>query len=178
MEEPGTMVERVEAMIFVVRGLRVILDEGIASLYEVETGNLVRAVHRNMERFPEDFVFRLTAPEADEMRAVRGGVRQRGGRRTLPYAFTEHGVAMLSGVLRSERAVRVNVQVIRAFIRMRNLLAAQHELSARLDELEARYDSQFSVVFDAIRQLMTPPAPPRKQIGFVPAEDPSEEPSA
>ena len=88
-------------------------------------------------------------------------------------AFTEHGVAMLSGVLRSERAVRVNVQVVRAFIRMRNVIAAQCELSLRLDELETRYDSQFSVVFDAIRQLMLPPAPPRNPIGFVPPEDSS-----
>ena len=152
MDEPEVMVEQVESMIHVVRGLRVILDEDIAALYEVDTKNLVRAVHRNRERFPDDFAFRLTTSELAGVRTEQPVIRQRGGRRNLPMAFTEHGVAMLSGVLRSERAVRVNIQVVRAFIRMRNLIVAERELSLRLDEPEERYDSQFSVVFDAIRQ--------------------------
>jgi hypothetical protein len=172
VDDSAVVGEQVESMIHVVRGVRVILDEDIAALYEVETGNLVRAVHRNQERFPEDFVFRLTTAELADLNARQRVSPRRGGRRNLPMAFTEHGVAMLSGVLRSERAVRVNVHIIRAFIRMRNMLAAQHELSQRLDELEAKYDSQFRVVFDAIRQLMLPPTLPRNPIGFVPPEKP------
>jgi len=166
MDEPIEIAEQVHSMIHVVRGLRVILDEDIASLYGVETGNLTRAVQRNQERFPEDFAFRLTTAEATEFRLAKGKSGQHGGRRTTPMAFTEHGVSMLSGVLRSERAVRVNVQTVRAFIRMRDMLAAQNELSVRLDELEARYDSQFSAVFSAIRQLMAPSMPPRNPVGF------------
>ncbi|MEI7813755.1 MAG: ORF6N domain-containing protein [Coriobacteriia bacterium] len=173
MDEPQVVLEQVESMIHVVRGLRVILDEDIAALYEVDTRSLVRAMRSNQERFPDDFVFRLTSSELAELRTREGGNRGRGGRRNLPMAFTEHGVAMLSGVLRSERAVHVNVEVVRAFIRMRNMMTAQHELSLRLDELENRYDSQFGVVFDAIRQLMLPPAPPRNPIGFGPPDDSS-----
>jgi len=161
----------IELLIHEVRGSRVILDEDIAVLYEVETRHLVQAVQRNQDRFPTDFMFRLTREEFDELRANLGVVGQHGGRRKAPYAFTEHGVAMLSGVLRSERAVQANVLVIRAFVRMRTVISAHRELVARIDELEARYDSQFSVVFEAIRQLMLPPAPPRNPIGFAPQED-------
>ena len=171
MDEPLAMLDQIETMIHIVRGVRVILDEDMAVLYQVETRNLVRAVHRNQERFPDDFAFRLTPSEVIAVHSSQDRVRQRGGRRNLPIAFTEHGVAMLSGVLRSERAVRVNVQVVRAFVRMRYMLTAQNELSLRLDDLEAKYDSQFSVVFDAIRQLMSPPTPKRNPVGFVPPED-------
>ena len=163
----------VELLIYEVRGLRVILDEDIAALYQVETSQLVRAVQRNPERFPDDFMFRLTPEEFDELWSNLGRSGQHGGRRKPPYAFTEHGVAMLSGVLRSDRAAKANVLIVRAFVRMRTVITAHRELAARIDELEARYDSQFSVIFDAIRQLMIPPAPPRNPIGFAPPEDSS-----
>lgn len=163
----------IENWIHEVRGFRIILDEDIAALYQVETRQLVRAVQRNRGRFPDDFMFRLTGEEFDELWSKMGRGGHHGGRRKAPYAFTEHGVAMLSGVLRSERAVEANVQVIRAFVRMRTVIAAHRELAARVDDLEAKYDSQFRVVFDAIRQLMVPPVPPRRPVGFGPPEDSS-----
>jgi hypothetical protein len=160
----------IELLIHEIRGVRVILDEDIAALYEVETGQLVRSVVRNLDRFPSDFMFRLAPDEFDALRAATGKAGEHGGRRKPPYAFTEHGVTMLSGVLRSERAVEVNVLVVRVFVRMRTVLAAHRELAARIDELECRYDSQFRVVFDAIRQLVVPPEPKRNLIGFQPPE--------
>jgi hypothetical protein len=172
MDSSALSVGDVELLIHEVRGIRIILDEDIAALYEVETRQLVRAVHRNAGRFPEDFMFRLSQQEFDELRSTLGRIGQHGGRRKAPYAFTEHGVTMLSGVLRSERAVQVNVLVIRAFVRMRSVISAHRELLTRIDELEAKYDSQFSVVFNAIRQLMTPPARTRNPIGFTPPPDP------
>jgi hypothetical protein len=157
----------VELMIHEVRGLRVILDEDIAVLYDVETRQLVRAVQRNGARFPADFMFRLSTDEFADLRERQGRAGQHGGRRTAPYAFTEHGVAMLSGVLHSERAIEANVIVVRAFVRMRTVISAHRELAARLEELEAKYDGQFEIVFRAIRQLMEPPDPgPRHPIGF------------
>lgn len=164
----------IELLIHEVRGSRVILDEDIATLYQVETRHLVQAVQRNRNRFPSDFMFRLTREEFDELRASLGVAGQHGGRRKAPYAFTEHGVAMLSGVLRSERAVKANVMVIRAFVRMRTVITAHRELVTRIDELEARYDSQFSIVFDAIRQLMTPPALTRNPFGFTAPKEPAD----
>jgi hypothetical protein len=161
----------VEVLIHEVRGLRVILDENIAALYQVDTRQLVRAVQRNADRFPPDFMFRLAPSEFDELWASLGRTGQHGGRRKAPYAFTEHGVAMLSGVLRSERAVEANILIVRAFVRMRTVLSAHRELAARIDDLEAKYDSQFSVIFDAIRQMMIPPVPPRNPLGFAPQED-------
>lgn len=158
--------DTIESLIHTVRGHRVILDEDIAALYGVETRQLVRAVQRNAERFPQDFMFRLTAEEFGALWRDLDKSGRHGGRRKVPYVFTEHGVAMLSGVLRSDRAIRVNVQIIRAFVRMRAVLAAHEDLAVRLDELEAKYDQQFSVVFDAIRQLMLPPAPPHRPVGF------------
>ena len=161
----------VEVLIHEVRGLRVILDEDIAALYQVDTRQLVRAAQRNVDRFPSDFMFQLTTCEFDELWASLGRTGQHGGRRKAPFAFTEHGVAMLSGVLRSGRAVEANIMIVRAFVRMRTVLSAHRELTARIDDLEAKYDSQFSVIFDAIRQLMMPPVPPRNPIGFAPQED-------
>ena len=143
------------------------LDRDLASLYEVETKVLNRAVQRNLKRFPSDFMFQLTAEEADFLRCQIGTSKKgRGGRRYLPYVFTEQGVAMLSSILNSERAVLVNVEIMRAFVKLRQLLASNTELSRRLDELESKYDKQFRVVFDAIRQLMTTPVRDRKEIGF------------
>jgi hypothetical protein len=131
---------------------------------------LVRAVKRNQERFPPDFTFQLTDDEFERLRCQFGTSNMpqgRGGRRYAPYAFTEQGVAMLSGVLRSQRAVAVNVEIMRTFVRLRQMLASHADLARKLDALEQKYDAQFKIVFDAIRQLMAPPAPgPRRKIGF------------
>jgi hypothetical protein len=159
-------VERIETVIFFVRGERVILDADIATLYGVETKALVRAVKRNLDRFPEDFMFHLTQEEISNLR-YQFGTSSWGGRRYLPYAFTEQGVAMLSGVLRSEQAVRVNVEIMRTFVRLRRMINEQAELARKLDDLEERYDEQFKVVFDALRELMAPPEETEgRRIGF------------
>lgn len=144
------------------------LDKDLATLYQVETKALVQAVQRNRNRFPPDFMFQLSVQEFTALRSQIVTSKGRGGRRTAPYAFTEHGVAMLSSVLRSERAVEINIEVIRAFVKLRQLVASNAELAIRLSHLEQRYDSQFKVVFDAIRQLMSDgtQVPPKRRIGF------------
>ncbi|HBB98077.1 MAG TPA: DNA-binding protein [Blastocatellia bacterium] len=159
--------EKIERAIYFIRGEKVMLDRDLADLYGVETKMLNRAVKRNLRRFPLDFMFQLSAEEASSLRYQIGTSKNtRGGRRYLPYVFTEQGVAMLSTALNSERAVLVNIEIMRAFVKLRQMLASNSELSHRLDELEGKYDRQFKVVFDAIRQLMSPPVPARKQIGF------------
>jgi len=167
-EEPSVVQsEGIQQSIVAIRGQRVMLDSDLAALYGVATRVLVQAVQRNLERFPEDFMFRLTREEFEALRSqIVISNPGRGGRRALPYAFTEQGVAMLSSVLRSERAIRVNIEIMRAFVRLREMLASHGELARRLDELEQRYDEQFKAVFDAIRQLMTPSAPARRRLGF------------
>jgi len=159
-------VEQIEALILLIRGQKVMLDADLAALYGVETRVLVRAVGRNRDRFPDDFMFQLTREAFGDLRSQIGISSRWGGRRYRPYAFTEHGVAMLSSVLRSERAVQVNIEIMRSFVRLRGLLASNAELARRLDHLEAQYDQQFRVVFDTIRELMTPPEPPRRSLGF------------
>jgi hypothetical protein len=154
-----------------IRGQRVILDEDLASLYGVETRALVQAVKRNSSRFPADFMFRLTGPEFERLRSQFVISNGSGGRRHRPYAFTEQGVAMLSSVLHSRRAVRVNVEIMRAFVRLRNLLATHQRLSRKLALMERKYDAQFKVVFDAIRQLMIDETVQRRRIGFVAGGD-------
>ena len=159
--------ETIEKAIYLIRGEKVMLDRDLASLYGVETGARNRAVKRNLQRFPQDFMFQLTTEESDFLRCQIGiSKRGRGGRRFLPYVFTEQGVAMLSSVLNSERAVLVNIEIMRAFVKLRQMLASNVELSRRLDELENKYDKQFRIVFDAIRRLMATPARGRKEIGF------------
>lgn len=155
--------KRIERSILVLRGEKVILDADIAELYGVETRTLVQAMKRNLDRFPPDFMFQLTPDEVESLRS-QIVISNRGGRRYLPYAFSEQGVAMLSSVLRSERAVQINIEVMRVFVRLRRMMSTREDLIRRLDELEQRYDAQFKVVFDALRQLMA--AAPRKQIGF------------
>ena len=173
--------ERIERRILLIRGQKVMLDSDLAELYEVETKALNRAVRRNIERFPRDFMFELTAGEFESLRCHFGTSNlrsqivtsnRRGGRRYLPLAFTEQGVAMLSSVLRSERAVQVNIAIMRAFVKLREMLASNRDLARRLEEMEQKYDAQFRVVFDAIRELMTPPAKPRRRIGFGSAAQP------
>jgi hypothetical protein len=156
----------IETRILVLRGQRVMLDADLAQLYAVPTKSLVRAVKRNVARFPPDFMFQLSAEEFLNLRYQAGTSSLWGGRRHVPYAFTEQGVAMLSSVLQSPRAMRVNIEIMRTFVRLRALLAEHRDLTDRLDELEARYDGQFKVVFDAIRALMAPSAKPSKRIGF------------
>ena len=158
--------ERIERAILYIRGEKIMLDRDLAELYGVETRALVQAVRRNRERFPQDFMFQIAR---EELRGLRSQIvisKGRGGLRRLPYAFTEQGVAMLSSVLKSKRAAAVNVEIMRAFVRLRSLLASHADLSRKLDALEARYDSQFKIVFDAIRELMTPPEPKRRRLGF------------
>jgi hypothetical protein len=159
-------VERITRAILVVRGRRVLLDAELASLYGVETRALVQAVKRNAARFPADFMFQLTPSEGRLLRSQIVISKGRGGRRHPPFAFTEQGVAMLSSVLNSPRAIAVNIEIMRVFVRLRQLTASHAHLSRRLDQLEKRYDGQFKVVFDAIRRLMTPPAPRSRRVGF------------
>ncbi len=143
------------------------LDADLARLYGVETGALNRAVKRNNRRFPPDFMFQLTISEAENLRC-QFGISRWGGRRYQPRAFTEQGVAMLSSALNSDRAIRVNIEIMRTFARLREMLASHAELAGKLAELEKRYDAQFKVVFDAIRELMSPPRSSSKPIGFAP----------
>ena len=159
----------VERKILLLRGERVLLDSDLATLYGVETRLLLRAVKRNLGRFPADFMFQLTADEVAILRSQIGiSSSSHGGRRYAPYAFTEHGVAMLSAILRSPRAVQVSIEVVRAFVRLRAMLAGDAELARKLVALEKKYDAQFRVVFDAIRELMSPPPKRRRPIGFSP----------
>ena len=168
-------VPAIESNILVVRGQRVMLDAGLAALYGVEVRALNQAVRRNPDRFPADFMFQLTWEETAALRSQivilekagpSASVRRRHAR-YRPYAFTEQGVAMLSSVLKSRRAVRTNVEIMRAFVRLRNMVGHNRELARRLDALESKYDRQFKIVFDAIRELMAPPVTPKRKIGFV-----------
>ena len=175
--------EPIEAKILNLRGHRVMLDAHLAELYEVETRVLVQAVKRNLQRFPGDFMFQLKDHELRDLRSQfvmssPEALRTWGGRRTAPYAFTEQGVAMLSSVLRSPRAIAVNIEIMRAFVRLRGMIATNKELARKLEELEARiekrlttHDQAIAGILQAIRQLMTPPEPNKRPIGFVaPAE--------
>lgn len=160
---------RVEQRIFLLRGQKVMLSPHLAELYGVEPKVLLQAVRRNFERFPADFMFQLTRQEVARLRSQIVTLKKLGRGQHIkysPYAFTEQGVAMLSSVLRSKRAIQVNVEIMRSFVRLRQLLATHTDLAAKLEELEKKHDAQFKIVFDAIRQLMSEPVRPRKQIGF------------
>jgi len=163
-QTPLVPIERIEKAIFLIRGEKVMLDRDLAALYEVETRVLNQAVSRNVERFPGDFMFELTRDEILGISQIVTSSNLKFSKRVT--AFTEQGVAMLSGVLHSKRAVQVNIEIMRAFVRLRQMLASNADLSRRLAELESKYNRQFKVVFDAIRQLMSPPQTNRKQIGF------------
>jgi hypothetical protein len=167
--------EHIDRSILVVRGQKVLLDEQLAGFYGVETKRLVEAVKRNIKRFPEDFMFQLTGDEWSILRSqfATSSFALHGGRRYAPYAFTEQGVAMLSSVLRSPRAVEVNIQIMRAFVRLRQLLSVHRELAERLTKLEEQMRQrdhavahQFQQVFALLDQLFSPSSPPRKPIGF------------
>lgn len=164
--------EKIEQRILLIRGHKVMLDTDLAKLYQVKTYRLNEAVKRNIARFPEDFMFRLTETEKKEVIANCDHLKSLKFSPQLPCAFTEQGVAMLSSVLKSERAVRVNIEIMRTFVRLKKLLASHAELAGKIDVLEKKYDSQFKIVFDAIRQMLNPPAPkpepPKPRIGFHP----------
>jgi hypothetical protein len=164
---PDTIsVEVIAAKIMLIRGKRVMLDNYLAELYEVSTSQLTRQVRRNIERFPEDFMFRLTKNEFQNL-MCQFGTSSWGGHRKLPYVFTEQGIAMLSGVLRSKRAIRVNIQIMRAFIQLKRMLLTNTDLRRKIEEMEKKYDKQFAIVFQAIKQLLDPPPPKEKKIiGF------------
>ena len=153
--------------IFFIRGQRVMLDSHLARLYGVPTKRLKEQVRRNIARFPADFMFELNESELHILRSqFAASSITWGGSRYRPFVFTEQGVAMLSTVLNSERAIHVNIEIMRAFVKLREILSTHKDLAAKLEQLEKKYDSQFKVVFDAIRQLMKPPTPPTRRIGF------------
>ncbi len=171
MTNPDSLVpdKRIERSILLIRGLKVMIDRDLAELYGVQTRDLNKAVRRNSDRFPSDFMFQLT-PEEYKNLMFQFGTSRWGGTRKLPYAFTELGVAMLSSVLNSKRAVHVNMQIMRAFVALREILATHKDLARKLEEMEKKYDQQFRVVFEAIRQLITAPDSvqdkPKREIGF------------
>jgi hypothetical protein len=157
--------DALQQRILLIRGQKVMLDADLAALYGVSTKRLLEQVRRNASRFPDDFMFQLSEPEFKLLRSQIATLNIL-NRKYLPFCFTEQGVAMLSSVLRSERAVHVNIAIMRAFVHLREMIAGHAELRQRLDELEKKYDAQFKVVFDALRALMAPPGKPRKAIGF------------
>lgn len=159
--------ERIEQTILVIRGHNVMLDSDLAQLYGVTVGRLNEAVKRNEDRFPGDFMFQLTTAEFENLKSqIAISSSKWGGRRHAPYAFTEQGVAMLSSVLRSKRAIQVNIAIMRAFVQLREMIASNKGLARRLNELEKKYDGQFRIVFEAIRELMAEPEPKSRRIGF------------
>ena len=158
-------IARIEDKILLIRDQKVMLDRDLAELYGVETKVLLQAVKRNMERFPQDFMFQITKEEFEILRS-QFVTSSWGGRRYLPYAFTEQGVAMLSSVLKSKRAIMVNIQIMRTFTKLRRILASHEDLRRKIEAMENKYDTQFKVVFDAIKSLMTPPTREQKKIGF------------
>lgn len=158
--------EVIATKILLIRGKRVMLDKDLAKLYQVDTSQLIRQVRRNIDRFPEDFMFQLTKEEFENL-MCQFGTSSWGGTRKPPYAFTEQGVAMLSGVLHSKRAVQVNIQIMRAFIQLKRMLLTNADLRRKIEEMEKKYDKQFAIVFQAIKKLLEPPpVKPKPPIGF------------
>ena len=167
--KPAISVQRIERLIYVIQGQKVMLDNDLAELYGVETRVLKQAVRRNKKRFPNDFMFELTKEENQSLRSQNVILKRGKHSKYLPFAFTEQGVAMLSSVLNSERGIEVNIEIMRAFVRVREMLGAQRELTGKLKELETRiqdHDEQIQAIFEAIRQLVSPPERSRTKIGF------------
>lgn len=159
--------EVIEGKIYMIRGHKVMLDKDLALLYGVKPIRLREQVKRNLKRFPDDFMFQLADKEIDFMVSQNAIPSRKHLGGYNPYVFTEQGVAMLATVLNSERAIQVNIEIMRTFVRLRRMLASNRELARKLDDLEKKYDAQFKVVFDAIKQLMEPPKKARKRIGFL-----------
>lgn len=179
MTEASSSADKIKGKIYQIRGRNVMLDEDLAELYGVPTKVLIQAVKRNIKRFPDDFMYLITDKELRSLRSqfVTSNLRSqfvtsrrqgRGGRRYLPYVFTEQGVAMLSGTLNSERAIEVNIQIMRAFVSLKRMAITYEGLRRKIDEMEKKYDGQFQIVFEAIKKLMEPPIEekPRRRIGF------------
>ena len=164
--------ERIEQKIHFLRGQKVILSSDLALLYSVPVKALVQAVKRNESRFPEDFLFQLNSEEMKNLKSQIVTSSWGGARRARPYAFTEQGVAMLSSVLRSDRAVQVNIAIMRAFVQLRSMLATHEELRRKIEAMERKYDARFQAVFATIKQMLETPIPPRRTIGFHPTPDP------
>jgi len=164
-------VEAITRHIYLIRGNKVMLSPDLADLYQVETRALVQAVKRNIDRFPPDFMFQLTSEEYSNLKSQIVISSWGGPRRATPYAFTELGVAMLSSVLSSRRAIQMNIAIMRAFVQIRQLAVSHKDLADKIAAMEKKYDSQFAVVFKAIKQLLTPPQTPKRRIGFVVRDD-------
>jgi hypothetical protein len=158
--------ERIEQRIVLIRGQKVMLDRDLAELYGVETKALNQAVKRNIDRFPDDFMFRLDESEKNKLVTNCDRFNSLKHASAFPFAFTEQGVAMLSSVLKSKQAVKVNIAIVRTFVQLRKMLESHVELAGKLEELESKYDKQFRIVFDALRELMAPPEPKKNPIGF------------
>lgn len=162
--------ETIEQRIFLIRNQKVMIDRDIAELYGVETKHLNRQVKRNIQRFPEEFMFQLTIEDRNQLVTICHRFKTMKHSSSLPYAFTEHGVAMLASVLKSDRAVKISINIIKAFVKLREMLSTNKELAHKLDQLERKiekHDEEIKLIFDAIRQLMIPPEPKRKRIGFL-----------
>lgn len=160
--------ERIESRIFLIRGRKVMIDQDLAELYGVQTKVLNLAVKRNLSRFPSDFMFQVNAQEMKSLRFQFETSKGRGGRRYFPYVFTEQGVTMLSCVLNSERAIYVNIQIMRAFTKLRELMMTHKDLQRKIEDMEKKYDHKFQIVFDAIKRLLEPPEKKREPMGFHP----------
>ena len=158
--------EAIEPKIMLIRGRKVMVDVDLAELYEVETRTLNQAVKRNLKRFPADFMFQLTKEEKNELVTICDRFKRLKHSTSLPYVFTEQGVSMLSSVLNSERAVMVNIQIMRTFTKLREMIESHKDLRKKIEEMESKYDKQFQIVFDAIKQLVEPPSVQKKKIGF------------
>lgn len=161
-------IQQIRGRIFSLRGVKVMLDTDLAILYAVPTYRLNEAVKRNKKRFPADFMFQLSKEEKEEVIANCDHLKSLKYSPYLPNAFTEQGVAMLSTVLKSNRAIDVNIQIMRTFVELREMMQSHKELKSKIETMEKKYDNQFKVVFDALRELLAPPVKPKKQIGFHP----------
>lgn len=170
--KPIVTAETIERKIYLIRGQKVMLDSDLAELYRVPTKRLNEQVRRNADRFPSDFIFRLSTDEDESLRSHFATLKQGRGqhRKYLPYAFTEYGALMAASVLNTPRAIEVSLFVVRAFVKLREMIASHKDLARRLDEMEKKYNGQFSVVFDAIRELMIPPEEDKRKIGFLSRE--------
>ena len=164
-------IEKIESRIYFIRGKKVMLDSDLAELYGVETRILKQAVKRNKNRFPGDFMFQLTKEERDEVITNRDNLKKLKFYPFMPHAFTEQGVAMLSTVLNSERAINVNIQIMRTFTKLREMIESNKDLKSKIEEMEKKYDKQFQIVFEAIKQLVEPIERPKRKIGFYVADE-------
>jgi len=160
-------IEVIESRIFIIRGQKVMIDRDLAELYQVETKSLNQAVKRNMSRFPDEFMFQLNSKEKAEVVTNCDHLKELRFSYRLPYAFTEQGIAMLSSVLKSERAILVNIMIMKTFVRLRELISSHKDILRKIEAMESKYDQQFRVVFDAIKALIEPPEKPKKRMGFV-----------